>query len=75
MRTSKIHVSYVGALDFKLDAKIRRAAGLLAEFLGSGYEVSKRCRDLQFRSKSATDAHVAAERIKQLPFNLDVLVL
>jgi hypothetical protein len=71
----KIHVSYTGALDVKLDAKIRRAAGVKAEFLGSGYELAKRCRDLQFRSKSASDAHASAEKIKQLPFNLDVLVL
>lgn len=71
----KIFVSYTGALDSKLDAKIRRAAGLKAEFLGSSYEVAKRCRDLQFRSKSATEAQQAAEKIKQLPFDLDVLVL
>ncbi len=69
-----IYVSYSGALDTRLDAKIRRAAGMKVTYLGSGYEPMNRHRDLKFRSKTASDAHEAVERIKKVPVELSVVV-
>jgi hypothetical protein len=70
----KISVAYEGAVDSRVDAKIRRAAGMLIKYLGSAYEVKTRKRDLQFSATKPSEAYDAAQRIKGLPFNLDVLV-
>lgn len=66
--TTTLEVTYVGAVDDEIDARICLSAGGME--LGKSYRPSKRLRNIQFRFDSEAKAQAAADRVSRLPYNL-----